>query len=288
MRGETRSEGENVGEDEAPVLELAGASYWRGERVILSGIDWRIARGEHWALLGANGSGKTTLLRMVGAYDWPCEGTIRVLGQRFGEIDLRDLRRAIGICSSALASYFAERQPALEIVRTGIHAELGWWRADEPGTEDEARARAALAAVGMAALGASPYQQLSQGERQRVMIARALVSRPALLILDEPFAGLDPAAREALLDDLAALARRPEAPTLIVVTHHLEEIPPFVTRALVLGPTGRALAQGPIESVCTSATLSQAFGRPCHVTRDQGGRFALRVAPSAEPRAPAT
>ena len=269
--------------DQAPVLELEGACYWRGERVILSGIDWKIQPGEHWALLGANGSGKTTLLRMVGAYDWPCDGTIRVLGQRFGEIDLRDLRRAIGICSSALTSYFAERQPALAIVRTGIHAELGWWRADEPGGEDEARARAALTAVGMAALTASPYQQLSQGERQRVMIARALVSRPALLILDEPFAGLDPAAREGLLEDLGALARRPDAPTLIVVTHHLEEIPTFVTRALVLGPAGRALAQGPIESVCTSPVLTEAFGRPCHVTRDDHGRFALRVAPAITP-----
>ena len=240
--------------DETPVLELDGASYWRGTRVILSKIDWRIARGEHWALLGANGSGKTTLLRMVGATDWPCEGTISVLGRRFGDVDLRDLRRAIGIVSSALASYFHERQPAIEIVATGINAELGWWRQLE--SDDQMRAHEALAAVGMAALATSPCAQLSQGERQRVLIARALVNSPALLILDEPCAGLDPAARESFLEDLAALVDRPEAPTLILVSHHIEEIPPFVRHALVL-KEGHALAQGAIEQVCTSAVLSQ-------------------------------
>jgi iron complex transport system ATP-binding protein len=269
---------EEATDDATPVLELSGASYWRGERVILSGIDWRIRRGEHWALLGANGSGKTTLLKMVGAYDWPCAGNIRVLGRRFGEVDLRELRRTIGIASTALAAYFPDRQPALEIVRTGIRAELGWWRPPEPSGEDEARARQALAAVGMAALAASPYLQLSQGERQRTMIARALVNRPELLILDEPFAGLDPAARESLIDDLGELVRRPEHPTLVLVTHHVEEIPRFVTRALVL-KDGRALAQGPVDAVCTSATFAEAFGRPCQVTRDADGRLALRMRP---------
>jgi iron complex transport system ATP-binding protein len=259
--------------DETFVLELDGVSYWRGERVILHGIDWRIPRGQHWALLGANGSGKTTLLKMVGATDWPCDGAIRVLGRRFGEVDLRELRRAIGIVSAALGGYFPDRQPAREIVETGINAELGWWRRFEP--DDDERARRALAAVGLAGFEASPYGQLSQGERQRVMIARALMNQPALLILDEPCAGLDPAARERFLDDMAAFAARPEAPTLIFVTHHLEEIPPFIRHALVLRE-GRALAQGPIEDVCTSEVLSAAFGRPCRVTFD-GQRFALSM-----------
>lgn len=256
------------------VLELDGASYWRSGRVILDGIDWRIRRGEHWALLGANGSGKTTLLRMVGATDWPCDGTIRVLGQRFGEVDLRELRRAIGIVTSSLASYFHDRQSALEIVETGTAAELGWWR--QFGPDDEARAREALAAVDMRDLADSPYAQLSQGERQRVLIARAMMNRPALLILDEPCAGLDPAARERFLDDLATFAERPQTPTLIFVSHHIEEIPPFIKKALVL-KAGRVLGQGPIEQVCTSKLLSEAFARPCRVTFE-GGRFALRVA----------
>ena len=258
---------------ESFVLELEGASYHRGERAILSGIDWRIRRGEHWALLGANGSGKTTLLRMVAAADWPSDGQIRVLGQRFGEVDLRELRRAIGIVTSSMSAYFHDRQSALEIVETGIDAELGWWRRFGP--EDEARARAALAAVGLGALGASPYVQLSQGERQRVLIARALMNRPQLLILDEPCAGLDPAARERFLEDLAAFAARPQTPTLIFVSHHIEEIPPFVTKALVLRE-GRVLAQGLIAEVCTSPILSAAFGRPCTVTA-AGGRFGLRM-----------
>ena len=257
---------------ETLVLELDGASYWRGDRVILSKIDWRIRRGEHWALLGANGSGKTTLLRMVAATDWPCEGTISVLGRRFGEVDLRELRRSIGLVTSAIVAYFHDRQSAVEIVETGIDAELGWWR--QFGPDDEARAREALASMGLASVADSPYVQLSQGERQRVLIARALMNNPALLILDEPCAGLDPAARETFLDDLAAFARRPEAPTLIFVSHHIEEIPPFIRRALVL-KEGRVLAQGAIEDVCTAAILSDAFGRPCRVEfRD--GRFELR------------
>jgi iron complex transport system ATP-binding protein len=255
------------------VLELDDASYWRGDRVILDHVDWRIRRGEHWALLGANGSGKTTLLRLVGALDWPCDGAIRVLGRRFGEVDLRELRRAIGVVSSALVSYFHARQPALEIVVTGIDAELGWWR--ELSADAEARARDALAAVGLAALAASPYGQLSQGERQRVLIARALMNDPVLLILDEPCAGLDPGARENFLDDLAAFARRPAAPTLILVSHHIEEIPTFVARALVL-KDGRVLARGAIDEVCTSAVLSDAFGRRCRVSREDG-RFRLQV-----------
>jgi iron complex transport system ATP-binding protein len=254
------------------VLELERASYWRGEHVILRDIDWRIRRGEHWALLGANGSGKTTLLRMVGAMDWPCEGDIRVLGRRFGEVDLRELRRAIGLVSSALTAYFPERQPALAVVETGIAAELGWWRDFAP--PDEERARAALTALGVAHLADSPWGRLSQGERQRVMIARGLVNEPALLILDEPCAGLDPAARERLLVDLDAFAHRSETPTLIFVTHHVEEIPAFVSQALVL-KAGGVLARGAIGDVCTSAILSQAFEHPLRVERD-GGRFALR------------
>lgn len=259
--------------EEPLVLELEGASYWRGERVILSGIDWRIRRGEHWALLGANGSGKTTLLRMVAAVDWPCDGAIRVLGRRFGEVDLRELRRAIGIVTSTLASYFHDRQSALQIVATGINAELGWWR--QFGPDDEARAREALSAVGMLAFAQSPYVQLSQGERQRILIARAMMNRPSLLILDEPCAGLDPAARERFLDDLAMFVNQPETPTLIFVTHHVEEIPPFIKRVLVL-KDGRALAQGTMEDVCTSAVLGEAFGRACQVSIENR-RITLRM-----------
>ena len=140
----------------APQLE--GASYWRGERVILRDVDWSIRRGEHWALLGANGSGKTTLLRMVAATEWPCDGSIRVLGQTFGAVDLRELHQAIGLVTSTLAAYFHDKQSALEIVQTGINAELGWWR--QFGPDEEARARQGLAAVGLQHLASRLYVQL--------------------------------------------------------------------------------------------------------------------------------
>jgi iron complex transport system ATP-binding protein len=256
------------------VLELENAAYWRGERTILTGIDWRIRRGEHWALLGANGSGKTTLLKMVGAIEWPCDGTIRVLGRKFGEVDLRELRRSIGVVSTALTPYFHDRQPALAVVETGIDAELGWWRQFD--AQAEQRARAALEALGIGALAEDPFGRLSQGERQRVLIARALMNQPALLILDEPCAGLDPAARENFLDDLAAFVRRPETPTLIIVTHHIEEIPAFISSAMIL-ENGRCLAQGPIAEVLRADLLTRAFGRPCAVER-VGERYRLHLA----------
>ena len=260
--------------DDELVLELENAAFWRGERVILTGIDWRIRRGEHWALLGANGSGKTTLLKMVAAIEWPCDGHIRVLGQRFGEVDLRELRRSIGVVSSALVPYFHDRQPALAIVETGIDAELGWWRTFD--ADAEARARAGLAALGVGALADSPYGQLSQGEKQRVLIARALMNAPALLILDEPCAGLDPAARESFLEDLGRFVARAETPTLIIVTHHIEEIPVFVRHAMIL-EGGRALAQGAIGEVLAAEILTQAFGRPCRAERTASGRHRLLI-----------
>jgi iron complex transport system ATP-binding protein len=256
------------------VLELENAAYWRGERTILSGIDWRIRRGQHWALLGANGSGKTTLLKMVAAIEWPCDGHIRVLGQRFGEVDLRELRRSIGVVSSALVPYFQDRQPALAIVETGIDAELGWWRTFD--ADAEARARAGLAALGIAALADNPYGQLSQGEKQRVLIARALMNAPHLLILDEPCAGLDPAARESFLEDLGRFVERPDTPTLVIVTHHIEEIPAFVRHAMVL-KDGRTLAQGPIAEVLRADVLGEAFGRPCRVDPTSTGRYRLHL-----------
>jgi iron complex transport system ATP-binding protein len=225
-------------------------------------------------LLGANGSGKTTLLKMVAAIEWPCDGHIRVLGQRFGEVDLRELRRSIGVVSSALVPYFQDRQPALAIVETGIDAELGWWRTFD--ADAEARARAGLAALGIAALADNPYGQLSQGEKQRVLIARALMNAPHLLILDEPCAGLDPAARESFLEDLGRFVERPETPTLVIVTHHIEEIPAFVRHALVL-KDGRTLAQGPIAEVLRADILGEAFGRPCRVEPTSAGRYRLHM-----------
>jgi len=247
------------------VFELENIRLWRRETQILRNISWRIRRGGHWALLGANGSGKTTLLRVVGGQLWPSEGDVYVLGQRFGECNLPELRKVIGCVSSSVEHDLPERDRAQEVVLSGLEATLGLFR--EYNGAERARAHAALSAVGGGEFAGRDYGVLSQGERQRVLIARALVSRPHLLILDEPCAGLDPAAREDLLADLARLAMSADAPTLVFATHHVEELGPWITHALVL-ESGRALAAGPIDEVLTDAHLSRAFGRSCRIERE--------------------
>lgn len=247
---------------------------------ILEGVRLRIERGEHWAVIGANGSGKSTLLAIVAGDLWPSVGIVRVLGEEYGKIDKREHRKRIGLVSAELARHLPLHDTALEVAASGIWAMIGKLRPLE--AEELARGARALERVGATSCAAKPFGVLSQGERQRVMIARALVNDPSLLILDEPCGGLDPVARERFLDDLATLAREPEGPTQIHVTHHLEEIPPHVTHVLVLRD-GRALSSGLAPSVLTSETLSQAFGAPCHVDVEpvSGGlRYRLRVSPS--------
>lgn len=259
-----------------PVIDISSVSMTRGEDcVILEDIDWTIRPGDHWALLGANGSGKTSLLKVVCGYEWPSGGTVSVLGQTYGEAPIAEVRKHIGWVSSSLQTWVHDEDTALEVAVSGFEASFGLWR-EFTKTELTAALRA-LAHLRADNLADRPYGVLSQGERQRVLIARALVARPALLILDEPCAGLDPAARAAFLEDLSRFAARKDAPTLIFVTHHIEEIPAFVDRALVLRG-GRVLARGPVAAVCTSKVLSEAFGRPCEVTRDDQG-FQLRVRP---------
>lgn len=258
---------------EKAVLELSGVSKLADGRAIISGIDWRIRRGEHWALLGANGAGKTTLLRIVAGNDWPSDGTVKVLGKQFGRVDLRELRKSIGWVASSLLDRLRGEDTALAIALSGLEASIGLWR--EFGEGELRRARSALRAAGAEKIAEQRYETLSQGERQRVLIARALIRNPALLILDEPCAGLDPAARESFLEDLEKLAARRRAPTIIFVTHHIEEISPFVTHGLIL-KDGTILAAGRLSDVCTSAILGNALGRGCAVERT-GERYALRV-----------
>ncbi len=249
------------------ILALRDIVFRRDGREILSGISWDIERGQHWALLGANGSGKTTLLKIVTGYEWPTEGAIEVLGRRFGECNLPELRKAIGWVSSALEHRIPAQNRAIEVVASGFDAAIGVYRVYSPGEFE--RAGQALRAIGGGAFAERPYGALSQGEQQRALLARALVNRPALLILDEPCAGLDPAARQSFLDDLERLARQADAPTLVFVTHHIEEIGPAVSHTLIL-KSGRVLASGPTGRVLTSARLTEAFGRPCKVERARG------------------
>jgi len=251
------------------VVRLHNVDYLRGDRLILADVSWTIRPGQHWALLGANGSGKTTLLKIITRYEWSSDGAVQVLGQDFGNCNIPALRRRIGYASSALADqlhgHLVGRDTALNIVASGIEASIGLYR--EFTAQEFDQARSALAKMNTPALADQHYHQLSQGEQQRVRIARALVNNPGLLILDEPCVGLDPAARELFLADLARLADRPDAPTMILVTHHIEEIGPWIGHVLVL-KAGRVLAAGPKDQVLTSTILSDAFDYLCHVHRD--------------------
>lgn len=259
----------------APVIEVSALRVER-EAVILARIDWRVERGQHWAILGANGAGKTSLLRALTGYLPPTAGTIRVLGETYGRSDWRDLRTRIGLVSSSVHQLMEDRESALRAVVSGRYAQIGYW--GEMTAGDRRAALSILRRVEAAALRDRPWAFLSQGERQRVLIGRALMARPRLLILDEPCAGLDPVAREHFLQFLARLARRRGAPALVLVTHHVEEIVPIFSHVLML-KAGRVLAKGERRRVLTSATLSAAFGAPVRLT-SRRGRYSLLVQPT--------
>ncbi len=256
-----------------PVLAVEGLRIERAGVVILDGISWRVEPRQHWAILGPNGSGKTSLLRALTGYFMPTAGTITVLGGTYGRTDWRELRLRIGLVSSAIRQMIGDDEVALNAVVSGKYAMVNLWGRVTPA--DRRRALRFLAQVECAPLAARAWQHLSQGERQRVLIGRALMARPRLLILDEPCAGLDPLAREHFLQFLERLGRLRGAPALVLVTHHIEEITPVFSHALLL-KGGRALASGEKGKTLTSRLLSEAFGAPIAV-RKAGGRFTLTV-----------
>jgi len=257
-----------------PVIEVSELRVER-EAVILERIDWRVSRGEHWAILGANGSGKTSLLRALTGYLSPTAGTIRVFGETYGRFDWRELRTRIGLVSSSIHQLMEEGETALKAVVSGRDAQIGYWGAMRP--EDLRAAAAILRRVELRGMGDRPWRFLSQGERQRVLIGRALMASPRLMILDEPCAGLDPVAREHFLQFLSRLAGGARAPTMILVTHHVEEIVPIFSHVLIL-KAGRVLSSGPRARVLTSAVLSDAFDAPVRLARARG-RYSLSVDP---------
>jgi iron complex transport system ATP-binding protein len=238
------------------VLNVRNLRVERGDTVILNDVSWRVGRGQHWVILGANGSGKTSLLSALTAYLTPTTGTIEVLGERYGETDWRDLRKRVGLVSSSVRQMMAEDEPALETIVSGKYAMIDYW--GEPTSADRKRAVQILKSVECSHLVARPWRVLSQGERQRVLIGRALMADPPLLILDEPCAGLDPVARVHFLRFLEGLGRRRGAPTLLLVTHHVEEIGPVFSHVLLL-KAGRVLAQGRKADVLISELLGRAF-----------------------------
>lgn len=259
------------------VLELTGLRIDRGQTSILRGIDWRIRAGEHWAILGANGSGKTSLLRALTGFLSPTAGEFTVLGQRYGASDWRELRLMVGVVTSSFTAAIPAAEVALETVISGKFAQLDLWA--RVTAADRTAARRLLKLVGAGQIEGREWIYLSQGERQRVLIARALMARPRLLILDEPCAGLDPVAREHFLILINRLARRRDAsaPALVLVTHHVEEIMPVFSHVLLL-KVGRVLAAGKKQTALTTERLSTAFSTRSRLSRKQG-RYLLDVSP---------
>jgi iron complex transport system ATP-binding protein len=254
----------------APALAFSGVRFERDGRAILDGIDWTVAPGERWVLLGPNGSGKTTMLRIASMYLHPTAGTADILGARLGRIDVRRHRERVGLVSAALADMLRPTIDARDVVVGARHGALeAWWHSYEDA--DRQRADELLAFVGCDHLGDRAFGTLSSGERQRVQLARTLMAEPELLLLDEPMAGLDLGGREDLVARLAGLAADPGTPPTVLVTHHVDEIPPGFTHALLLRD-GRIVAKGVLADVVTSAALSDCFALPLAVER-RDGRF---------------
>lgn len=256
-------------------MRMRGASVRRDGAEVLQSVHWEVRAGERWVVAGPNGSGKTTLLSLAGAQLQPSAGTVEVLGQALGRVDVRALRTRIGFVSGAVTRSLRAGLPALDVVMTGRHAALEpWWhRYDD---SDRARARDLLAATGHAAVAARPFGVLSEGERQQVLLARALMAEPELLLLDEPAAGLDLGARERLVASLARLAADAGAPPMVLVTHHLEEIPPGTTHCLLLRD-GAVVACGPLRATLDSRAVSSCFGLAVEV-RERAGRWSAAAA----------
>lgn len=252
------------------VLELAGVSVVRGNKTLLNEIDWQVKDGERWVVLGPNGAGKTTLLQIAGARMHPTRGRAGILDEVLGSVDVFELRPRIGLASAALATQIPEHETVLNAVVTASYGVTGRWR-EQYERMDERRAFFLLHAWGMSTFINRKFGTLSEGERKRVQIARALMTDPELLLLDEPAAGLDLHGREDLVRRLSELAADEESPAIVLVTHHLEEVPPGFTHAMLLRE-GEVVAAGPISEVLTEQNLSETFDLPLNVTSD-GGRY---------------
>jgi iron complex transport system ATP-binding protein len=258
-----------------PVARLDDVQVVRGDAVLLRGVSWQLNAGERWVVLGPNGAGKTTLLQVAGGSIRPTNSTVELLGESLDDADLDDLLPRIGWASAALADRLPADERVLDVVLTASYATVrrGAERYD---AIDEDRARDLLLHLGCRALVERRFGTLSEGERKRVQLARALMTDPELLLLDEPAAGLDLGGREALVRTLSRLAADPDAPTTVLVSHHVEEVPAGFTHALLLRD-GAVVAAGPLTDVMTSANLSACFGLPLRLHR-HGARYTARAA----------
>jgi len=273
----------------APAVRVSDVSVVRNGRPILDRIWWEVGAGERWVVLGPNGSGKSTLLQVAGARLWPTRGVVEVLGERLGQVDVRSLRSRVALVGGSVLRQLRPELSVREVVVTGKYGALEpWWQSYAPEDWEEAdRLLAASAGSyeggsdGSAGIGAGAgigeraFGVISEGERQRVLLARAIMGRPELLLLDEPAAGLDLGARERLVTWLAVLATDPTVPPTVLVTHHAEEIPQGMTHAALVSE-GRLLSSGPLDQVLTSESVSECFGLPVTVGCE-GGRWWSRA-----------
>ncbi|MEV7286038.1 ABC transporter ATP-binding protein [Streptomyces sp. NPDC093252] len=258
------------------VLELEDVTVIREGRALVDEVSWSVKEGERWVILGPNGAGKTTLLNIASSYLFPSRGTATILGDTLGRVDVFDLRPRIGMAGIALAEKLPKSQTVFQTVLTAAYGMTATWHEDYDEV-DEQRARAFLDRLGMSDYLDRKFGTLSEGERKRTLIARALMTDPELLLLDEPAAGLDLGGREDLVRRLGRLARDPIAPSMIMVTHHVEEIAPGFTHVLMIRQ-GKVLAAGPLELELTSRNLSLCFGLPL-VVEQVGDRWTAQGLP---------
>ena len=257
------------------VLELADVTVKRGSATLLDGVDWAVEEDERWVILGPNGAGKTTLMQLCSAQIHPTSGVVGILGEVVGTVDVFELRPRIGLTSAALAERIPRAERVHDVVVSASYGVIGRWR-EHYDELDHDRAVALLVEVGAGHLVDRTFGTLSEGERKRVQIARALMTDPELLILDEPAAGLDLGGREDLVSTLSTLAQDASSPATVLVSHHVEQIPPGFTHAMLLR-RGAVVAQGPVAEVMTAEILSETFAMPL-VLGHADGRFTARRA----------
>jgi iron complex transport system ATP-binding protein len=249
-----------------PVIELADVTVKRGQATLIEGVDWTVEEDERWVVLGPNGAGKTTLLQIASAQIHPSVGVAAILGEILGTVDVFDLRPRIGLTSAAIAERIPRSERVHDVVVSASYAVIGRWREHYDDLDHE-RADQLLTELGAGQLADRTFGTLSEGERKRVQIARSLMTDPELLLLDEPAAGLDLGGREDLVSTLSVLAMDEDSPATVLVSHHVEEIPPGFTHALLLRE-GRVVASGPLEHVMTEEIVSATFGMPLQLRHD--------------------
>ncbi|ESU58538.1 iron ABC transporter ATP-binding protein [Corynebacterium ulcerans NCTC 12077] len=272
MEGMTNAEIEPRNPD--LLLDFSEVEFKRGGKTLVGPVEWQVELDERWVILGPNGAGKTTLIRMAAAEEFPSKGKLWIMGEQLGRTDMRDLRAMIGVSSSALGNRIPADEKVSDLVISAGYAILGRWR-EEYEEWDLGRATEILEQVGAYHLADQTWGTLSEGERKRVLVARALMTNPELLLLDEPTAGMDLGGREDLVAYLGELAMDADAPAIVMITHHVEEVPPGFTHALLLDE-GAVVAQGLIDDVITSENLTRAFHQPIAVDKIDGRYFARR------------